>query len=76
MGGVIIYLDESKENYAWGLGKAINNQVETWALWFGLNLLSQHRIHNALVIDDLQLVINKAQTICKDGDAFRENIWI
>lgn len=43
-GGVILYLDESRENCAWWLGRETNNQEEQWSLWMGLTMLKNKGI--------------------------------
>ena len=59
-GGVIIYPNESKKNYAWGFCKAIGRNF-SYFIW------SQQQIQKYLIIRNSQFVINTAQTISDEG---------
>lgn len=48
---MIFYLDEqSKINYAWGLGTLFNNHAEFLALWKGLEIALDRGIKKLMVL--------------------------
>ena len=71
MGEAFIFLGEQESlTYAWGIGRATNNEAESLALSKVLNIATQSSWRNLYVIEDSIWVINK---LCKIGQGISKN---
>ena len=57
-GGILLSSENSGLiNYAWGLGIMSNNMAEALALWQGLKIAHEQKIHSLVVFGDSKLII-------------------
>jgi ribonuclease D len=62
VGGVIIGPRGNVERlYSWNIGHAMNNQVEAYVLYQGLQLVRIHDIDSITLIDDSKFIFNRVR---------------
>ena len=65
--------------YVWGLGQATNDQVEDYALLWGILIASEKKIVSLKVIGDSMVIIKSRDYYGKnqkEGNLFHQNIFL
>ena len=61
--------------FAWGLGHAPNNKSELWALWKGMDILTQRNYAHALILGYPFIIIKKAIDLYKAPKVNISMLW-